>query len=1447
MEGRMPEASMPQYGPTDQSLRDKATGMVKDVANFGSEVGQIGIGWGMGLNPMVGNALSPYMPPRIQQGIYHGTQSALNAPTPFVRIGSGLGAGANELLSTGSLGDAREMYHLISPMAVENYQEAVGVNPETAGAQIGDFAGQAALWELGARGLRVRGIASPTLRTTAEGALGAGVFESQNENPLFGAAMGAGGHLLLNPGTARAVGEELYNTGKVLTEWDWSLKNSLDRVLSAPLNLSPQTRASMEAIRDSVPNMASESGAIRIRKGKNGIPTETMDVEGRQFLNETGAINILGIKNILKSESKLGPGYDEWANGLWNKIMKWGSVPSDRKFIMKLDGIVKRQFPGLERGPDELTQRGHRIMNEAKQIFSTNYGKTDPYLIERGLIQEGDKGWITLKDERNAAIAKAKWDAYDASVEIRNKIPDAHEREVFTDGMEQLPHTFANPEDEKIMQKYNGLRNEILDKLAEVNIGRSEIGENIGKDWYLTRHGRYSFNTTVKDLHNYATDRLALAERKVFQDVIQKKLAKHVESFGVYYRTNRFTAINDFARANKLKPKDVRTLFDLYEQGLEDVTIAYSDMVGDMLQSKIRTPRGANIESPTKYLKSRGMKLHKNVDLATAQELENDPMHRFQIRGENPDGTVNVMEDWPLEVRKQAFGEIRDAATAVPGSLWRFEKIYQDRVWINAVADGFGVRAPEKLEEFIEQANNSVALKSAKKNIEFVYGKPYAEIKKTGVPFYNENAQKSMDYIEATNKTVNDYSDEAIKNKGIIDRYKDTNGMEGERYKRMPESPGVWGRLSGQYLPEQFYDELVQIQKNGGMAEEAKALIGWASTLWKKGKTSWVAAGHTRNIVTNVWLFDWNDGKARHLWTMVKEAGKVYKAKSITGSKLFRKIDETGLGLMESSFANADMGYIEKALLESGIPDEKVPLTAMQIGKFALSIPGKIDKKVSGAYHWEDVLAKVAMTVTNLEKQGVTFETATGDQMYIAVKKALHAGMNYNEASPYVNWLSKTPVIGAPFAKWSSKMIPLLGETTIKKPFKILKQILGPLILAEIIAKMYGDSEEERKALNEQYPPELRNPVIEVSGKRIEIPTKHFQIGDDAIDLRWFLPMWSPQQLLAGVFPGNTPTAQIVSNILQNQQSIDQPIYSGTIGTFAKYISDRIGGHPTPKRGTTDMFPPLEYGPTMDEVIWGVDGMNAGVMGAISKSYLPTVAGYTLPKLWNAMRPDDKDRTGRMAKLLMIDKKQEADWIGRMETPWEVIQSDVFGIKRIHGEQIRQSMAPKLYRIGNTMDDNIADKGKAYSKYSDKRMNEETVTANVSIYNQYLENNVTYAEDYIVDAKSLLSLKEYNELVNGVTDDMKLSASKGMSATTRKFKNHEITYDMYLADVKYYQQLELRILAMRTRALTGVGTPMLPTGAEKIIMQKTNVIKIDPANIRILTPEEAKEYNATTE
>jgi hypothetical protein len=272
-----------------------------------------------------------------------------------------------------------------------------------------------------------------------------------------------------------------------------------------------------------------------------------------------------------------------------------------------------------------------------------------------------------------------------------------------------------------------------------------------------------------------------------------------------------------------------------------------------------------------------------------------------------------------------------------------------------------------------------------------------------------------------------------------------------------PASRFRYGNLADKYVPEEVYKDLLSTTKHyntmgSGFWSKYKKL----NSVWKVSKTAWNPTVHTNNIVSNFILHDLIDADFKYLPKAFKALMSHNKDGKI--SEVVRLAEKSGV--FEADFVTKELGKIQD--LAIAMP-YKYDGNAWNSG---VTAAGKIFEdirknnplaKLTDWYRLEDHIFRLSVFQDRLAK-GYTAAEAGLD--------ARRAFIDYNINAPAINWMRQT---ATPFLAYTYRIVPLLAETAVVRPWKYLKYAAlgyGLNSMGEIVGG--GDEKAERALMQEK-------------------------------------------------------------------------------------------------------------------------------------------------------------------------------------------------------------------------------------------------------------------------------------------------------------------------------------------------------------------------------------------
>ena len=361
-----------------------------------------------------------------------------------------------------------------------------------------------------------------------------------------------------------------------------------------------------------------------------------------------------------------------------------------------------------------------------------------------------------------------------------------------------------------------------------------------------------------------------------------------------------------------------------------------------------------------------------------------------------------------------------------------------------------------------------------------------------------------------------------------------------DTYKQMPTTEmgktlgkKRYGELAGKYVPEEVYKNLVAANKYVQMSSEGfyKQYRKWNS-IWKVSKTAWNPTVHVNNVMSNFILHDLVDAQFEYLpkaWAALRTHNKINKK---TG-----KLQKSELVEAATKHGVFDAGFVQTELKNIQV-GEKFPYkfddnldTFNNAANAANNIFNDIKAKnilmgkgsLTDWYQFEDMVFRLSVFQDRLSK---------GWKMSDAALDARKSFIDYNIDAPAINWMRNTVT---PFLAYTYRIIPILAETAVVRPWKYAKYAAlgyGLNKMGDLIGG--GDEEAERAVMPKRKQGHfIGMPFLPYRNIKIPIPSgkdkkpyymdfTRFVPGGDVLDLHGAVPGFPAPLQPTGGLAGET-------------------------------------------------------------------------------------------------------------------------------------------------------------------------------------------------------------------------------------------------------------------------------------------------------------------------------------
>lgn len=275
--------------------------------------------------------------------------------------------------------------------------------------------------------------------------------------------------------------------------------------------------------------------------------------------------------------------------------------------------------------------------------------------------------------------------------------------------------------------------------------------------------------------------------------------------------------------------------------------------------------------------------------------------------------------------------------------------------------------------------------------------------------------------------------------------------VDGEPIKR-------YGKLAGQYVPKEVYKDLTKI--NRLKTDDGKLLNGYLATnrLWKKTKTAWNPVVHVNNTVSNIILYDLADANYKFMARGFDELRKGMEGAS-----------DADLYKLAQSYGVFDVDMVSKELnkevrdtlsttlqnLSDDLNPEIVNAQNYSIDTFKKLFAKGYNMtagKLESLYQSEDAAFRMGLFMDRISKGMTPAEAAVDAKKWF---------IDYDINAPFINLMRRGPT---PFLSYTYRVVPLLAEAAVRRPWKFAKWSTGAYMLNEA-GKEFGPGNEEKERI----------------------------------------------------------------------------------------------------------------------------------------------------------------------------------------------------------------------------------------------------------------------------------------------------------------------------------------------------------------------------------------------
>ena len=349
--------------------------------------------------------------------------------------------------------------------------------------------------------------------------------------------------------------------------------------------------------------------------------------------------------------------------------------------------------------------------------------------------------------------------------------------------------------------------------------------------------------------------------------------------------------------------------------------------------------------------------------------------------------------------------------------------------------------------------------------------------------------------------------------------------MDVDNYRQIPKtiisktnSKQRFGNLAGKYVPQEVYNNLISVSKmNKAASQGIRKKYRTLNSYWKISKTAWNPTVHVNNIVTNFMLHDLVDAEIKYLPKAYKALVSHNKVNKATGKLQKSELVDaaTRYGVFDADLISTELKNIQLSSKSPYKIDEGMDVFSNGIdsarnifddvvkrGKFGLT-------KLTDWYKFEDQVFRLSVFQDRLAK---------GWKIQDAALDARKSFVDYNIDAPAIDFLRHSVT---PFIAYTYRIIPILAETAIARPWKYLKYASLGYGLNEIGDLVSGGDEEAERAVMPERKQGRFMGLPLLPHRNIKIPVPKF--GDEQqsfyMDFTRFTPGGDVMDL-NGVIPG---------------------------------------------------------------------------------------------------------------------------------------------------------------------------------------------------------------------------------------------------------------------------------------------------------------------------------------
>ena len=290
-----------------------------------------------------------------------------------------------------------------------------------------------------------------------------------------------------------------------------------------------------------------------------------------------------------------------------------------------------------------------------------------------------------------------------------------------------------------------------------------------------------------------------------------------------------------------------------------------------------------------------------------------------------------------------------------------------------------------------------------------------------------------------------------------------------QNYKKMPvtvisktDGKQRYGALAGKYVPDEVYKNLVAANRYA-KAEGNTFYSGYRklNSVWKVSKTAWNPTVHVNNVMSNFVLHDLIDAEFKYLkpaWTALTTHGKTVTKNGKTSIQKSKLVEAaTKYGVFDADFVTQELKNIKVGSKFPYAFNDRLDPFNNSVNAAKGIYDDVLNKNVltslTNFYRFEDAVFRLSVFQDRIAK-GFSYSDAALD--------ARRAFIDYNIDAPAINWMRNTIT---PFLAYTYRIIPILAETAIVRPWKYAKYAALGYGLNQMGDLVGGGDEEAERAL----------------------------------------------------------------------------------------------------------------------------------------------------------------------------------------------------------------------------------------------------------------------------------------------------------------------------------------------------------------------------------------------